>query len=148
MTEIKRLVERLKRTYETSDPFELCEYLDITPLMVPLPARIRGFFNRMQGYGFIYINDALPERERTIVCGHELGHALLHTQLNSMFILSFTYLVQSKLENEADYFCACLLLEEADDYYREYGLTTLAQIAQLTGFDERVVALRYEELAE
>ena len=41
---------------------------------------------------------------------HELGHAILHEQLNWAFLSQNTYFVTEKYEREADLFAAYLLL--------------------------------------
>ena len=82
-------------------------------------------------------------RKERYVCAHELGHVLLHTELNSVFIQEETGFIPDKLEAEADYFAACLLLDgELGSWRREYEQLTVEQAAALSGLPEHVVSLK------
>ena len=78
--------------------------------------------------------------EKRFTCAHELGHALLHPNVNTPFLRENTFLSINKLEREANLFAPCLLcpLEKLEEY-REY---TVSQIASLTGVREELIRLR------
>lgn len=143
MDRIKRLAFTLKRRFGTDDPFALCDRLDIPVLKVPLPERVRGFFTKICETKLVYVNTELPFCEAQLVCAHELGHALLHEDLNRFFITSSTFQVESRFEREADYFAVCVLVDDAKTLYEQHGFCTNEQIASFYGFEERMIALRY-----
>ena len=141
MNQIESLCEKLKQEFGTSDPFELCGRMGVIVLFVKLPMHIKGFYCNMADHRMVYINNRLKEGEQRMVCAHELGHALLHAELNVMFINQYTNLKTVRYENEADYFSACLLIDDALLDCTS-GLSTLADIASCAGVDERLVELR------
>ena len=104
------IVQELKEKYETRDPFRLCKALDILVLYVPL-VRVNGFYQHFDGQDIIYINQDLNDDEKTLVCAHELGHALLHTNVNTIFLETHKF-VENKYEREADAFAINLLYED------------------------------------
>ena len=75
----------------------------------------------------MYINNCLSEHEQKIVCAHELGHAILHTKLNILFLESNTHFIKNRYEIEANTFAAELLINNA--VLQKYQNLTLDQIA-------------------
>ncbi|NMA79925.1 MAG: ImmA/IrrE family metallo-endopeptidase [Clostridiales bacterium] len=143
MNRIARLVNDIKEEHGTNCPFELCDAMDITVLDVDFPDSVNGIFLNNDGRSTIYLNNRLAKHERTVICAHELGHVILHENFNCHFIRSHTFLSIPRLEKEADYFCAYLLLDDAKVLFDEYGLTTMEQIACFYGVERRLVELRY-----
>lgn len=138
MTHIRTLADGLRRQYGTSDPFALCERLGIAVLFTDLPQITKGFFFVLRDQPIINLNQTLAEEEKAAVCAHELGHALLHPTSNSPFLASNTNLILGRFEREADYFSACLLL---DDSVEPHGECTLQQLAWEHHLPVRVVQL-------
>ena len=60
------------------------------------------------------IDSALNGRKARFVCAHELGHSLLHKNLNRIFMDVNTNMVTSRYENEADRFAVDLLFDDYD----------------------------------
>lgn len=140
MEAIKNSAVGLAAHFGSTDPFVICESLDICVLQVDLPPNIRGFYTSMLGAQIIYLNsDLSDEQEQRAVCAHELGHAVLHSHQNSMFLKSKTNFVTARFEREADLFAGYLLLDQqvADDC-RCYGWT-VEQISHYTALPEQVV---------
>lgn len=106
---IRSIILELIKSYETCDPFRLCQYLGIIVAFVPL-VRVKGFYQRYEDNDIVYINRDLGEEEQTLVCAHELGHAILHKDINAVF-LETTNFVVNKYENEADIFADLLISE-------------------------------------
>lgn len=144
MGRIKSMADALRREHGTGDPFELCGYCGITVVETELPQSINGFYHLHEGQGIICINTAVDERMKAVVCAHELGHSLLHEYSNTLFMQSATHFVIGRMEREADLFCACLLLPDAE--LGEYICDgfTVEQIANLTGLPQPMVNLRLE----
>ena len=143
MMDIAGQVQTLVSAYETENPLELCACLDISVLDVELPKKLRGFYSNILGQRIIYLSRALTEPQRREVCAHELGHALLHPKLNTMFLSKATHLAGEKYEWEADYFAACLLIP--DSLFEEE--TTVEEIAARSGVSKRLVQMRADKLA-
>ena len=71
-------VEELIEKYNTSDPFELMDALDIHCESSNLE-HLKGYCVIIHGIKFIAINENLRPAERKIVAAHELGHIILHS---------------------------------------------------------------------
>lgn len=110
MNNIQKAVNNLVKKHHTNDPFELCRLLNICLYVTELPAGINGFYNTVLGIPFIYLNCTLSDCEIRAVCAHELGHVILHPQINTLFIKTKTIMNAAKLEHEADIFAASLLI--------------------------------------
>lgn len=121
-------------------PFEYAEYLNIHILFEDLQS-INGFYHKMQKHRFIHINEALSNHEKKLTCAHELGHALLHPNINTYFLINNTFLSVNKLEREANIFAIRLLIP--DDEIDNYKNFTIKQLAQLYGYPEELIKLRF-----
>lgn len=124
---IKKIVTNLIKKYKTNDPFELADYLDCIVIVKDLDANIRGFYQYFQRNRIMYINNNLLEHEQRIVCAHELGHAILHTKLNILFLENNTHFIKNRYETEANTFAAELLIN--NEILQQYQNLTLEQIA-------------------
>lgn len=83
---------------------------------------IRSYFN----IEVVFIRDDLPYQYEKFVLSHELGHALLHTEIAAA-AYNNKLINKGKLERQADYFALRLLDITIDkDYYEGF---TLEQIA-------------------
>ena len=115
---ISDLVSNLKFKYKTSDPFELCECLNINVLFRDL-GTVKGLYKYYKRNRFIVINSCIDFSEQRIVCAHELGHDRLHGKLIRNAYLFDTRLDDFSLkpEFEANVFSSELLID--DDYILE-----------------------------
>lgn len=84
---------------------------------------IRSYF----GLEVVFIRDDLPYRFEKFILGHELGHALLHTEISKATYNS-KLINKGKLEKQADYFAIKLLNVNIDEIY--YEGFTIEQIAK------------------
>lgn len=132
------MARKLIRQWNTADPFELCDCLDIRVLMAELPQNVRGFYFTMHGRPLICINEDAPQEEQVEICGHELGHAVLHASINSLFLERVGQFNQGRLEREADLFCAELLVPPAEEG------ESAATLACRSGVTEHLVRLKYK----
>lgn len=126
MTRIRRLASELRQRYGTRDPFILCEKMGIAVLFTDLPQITKGIFFTLHGKRIINLSQSLDEREARGVCAHELGHAMLHPTSNYPFMSLHTNLVMGRYEREAEYFSACLLLDELDEQGEDCTVEQLA----------------------
>lgn len=139
MTTIKEMAASLVERYATNDPKQLCQYLNIEVLNVELPMNVKGFYSYLFGMQFIYLNCALTLEEQRLVCAHELGHALLHSRQNSLFLLKNTDFVSNRFEREADIFSGYLLLDKDTIRESRYYNWTVQQLAAYTGLSDKIV---------
>lgn len=137
--DIKKLVSHYVRKYNTRNPFELAERLNVQVQFGDLGSRA-GCYMFLKNHKCIFLNENLSDFEMKIVMAHELGHAILHRKENCYFIRNKTFLLTSKNEVEANRFAAELLLP--DDIFLDNKDYTINQIARLTGYCEKLVELK------
>lgn len=130
MDSIKNIVNDLVTKFKTRNPFELCDYLNIPILYEPL-GNIKGFFQNTLNTPIIHLNSNLNEYEVKCVLSHELGHAVLHKDLNVCFLKHYTFSVTDKYENEANQFASEVLISDNDltDLIETYEYITCSQIS-------------------
>ncbi len=84
---------------------------------------IRNYFNTE----VVFIRDDLPYQYEKFILAHELGHALLHTEVYTA-AFNKNLINNGKLEKQANYFALKLLNIELDSI--NYEGYTMAQIAK------------------
>ncbi len=127
---IMNLAEQLKQEYNTCDPSELCRCLGITLLRADLPRRINGFYMETAGKQAVVISSSIKEPLDNACTAHELGHAILHKGINTVFLTDSTNFVTGRYEREADLFAAALLINIEDT--RQSG-GSVEEISKMTG---------------
>lgn len=105
---IASLANALAMEHETRAPFDICRALGIIVQHHQL-VDYRGYYMSALGQTYITVADDLSEGVSNFVCAHELGHHLLHKNLNRVFTDYRTYIIPGRYENEADKFAAHLL---------------------------------------
>lgn len=111
--------QKLIQKYGTRDPFELIDALPNTKLW---PARsldadgLRGFATIVNRVRYIAVNPHLPYEEQRVIAGHELGHIFEHSNhLRCHAMQDFDiYQATGRLEREANFFAADLLLDDEE----------------------------------
>ncbi|WP_024622114.1 ImmA/IrrE family metallo-endopeptidase [Metaclostridioides mangenotii] len=111
MSNIKKTIKALVKTYNTRNVYELCSCLNINILKDDLKY-FKGYFLRDNKSVSIVIDSNLSEYEERCVVAHELGHVVLHSGSNICFLTNYTYSNTKKLENEANEFAAELLVSD------------------------------------
>lgn len=138
---MKEIVKRLCRKYDTHDPFELADCLGVILVKSPLTDNVRGFYRFIQRRKVIVVNSNLPWEEQRIVCAHELGHSVLHKDVNAVFLNMCTFLVTDRYELEANHFAADLMISDEDvELYKELSVQ---QLQIMFGFDEETIRYRF-----
>jgi Zn-dependent peptidase ImmA (M78 family) len=109
-------VERLKKRYGTSNPYELIDALNIHLLLKGNMGKLKGFYYVALRERYIVINNSLSERDKLLVAGHELGHDRLHQGLAKIAPLKDFMLcdMTSKFEYEANIFASELLINDEE----------------------------------
>ncbi|MBR5773520.1 MAG: ImmA/IrrE family metallo-endopeptidase [Clostridia bacterium] len=146
MEYIKRMVNTLVAEHGTSDPFEICSNMDVFVFYPDLPENVQGFYYNVKGYKIIGINSSLDDESRRIICAHELGHSLLHPDMNVFFATQKTNFLTEKFEREADYFCACLLIDGSviKRLRAENEQVTASEISSLCRMPRKIVDIWLE----
>ena len=139
--EIKAKVNQLKRKACSSDPFDIAAALNIKVIFEPL-GNVNGYYNRTLRMKQIHINEDLSPMMQMFTCAHELGHALLHPNVSTPFLRRNTLFSVDRLEKEANKFAVELMIP--DEILAEYADLTLDQMANMYGFDRRLIQLRLE----
>lgn len=130
----KHLAVQYREKFNTSNPFKIAEALGILYQFGNIGCD--GCYMFLKNHRYIFINQELPDSTKTMVMAHELGHALMHRKQNCYFIRNKTFLLNSKIEIEANQFAAELLIP--DSVVFENRDLTKEQVARLCGYDERL----------
>lgn len=138
---IKKIANQLKRKYLTSNPFELAKCLNIIVIRAPL-GKLAGCYMYKRRNRIIYINSDIEDEGFLYeVMAHEVGHAVLHRTENCYFIKNKTYLLASKIENQANKFASEFLID--DDILEEYRDCNREQLSRLLGYSQKLIELKF-----
>lgn len=113
MSDIKDFVKKIVHKYGTNDPYILCSLLGILVRQIDL-VNVRGIYQNELRKKIIHINCTLKPYVKRRVLAHELGHALLHKKINTVFLDTCTCLSTDKIEVEANIFAAELLIGDEE----------------------------------
>lgn len=115
--ELEKLINNLVTEHQTTDPFKIAKERNITIFTKNL-GDVKGFYKKILRRKYIFINSNLSRIEKIIVCGHELGHAILHNTKGLQFMLEHGDLIKrSVLEDEANDFSLSLFFYGNDNCY-------------------------------
>ena len=144
---IYEVVENLKSKYHTSDPFELCDYLGVKVTTADLGS-LKGIYTYIDNIPVIIISSALKRIPQLLVCGHELGHHVLHSEIAKQGSLrEFTFFnMRDKTEAEANLFLANLNVddEELDELFREGR--SVSEAAQILCYPEQILNIKISDM--
>ena len=138
-SDIKHLVEYYTKKFNTRNPFELANCLNVEVQLGPLGSRA-GCYMFLKNHKCVFLNEDLEEHELNLVMAHELAHSILHRKENCYFIRNKTLLLSSTNEIEANTFAAELLIPDSLIY--ENPDMTKSQIARLAGYDEKIMEFK------
>lgn len=133
---VHSIVERTVKKYHTRSPYELADCMGITIQKCAL-GTIRGYYLKKFRIKQIILNCDLTESEERFVLAHELGHAIMHENLNTPFLLENTLFSKNKFEREANTFAVELLVP--DSTIEENSELTIEQLARLTGYNRELL---------
>nr|WP_150959313.1 ImmA/IrrE family metallo-endopeptidase [Aneurinibacillus sp. XH2] len=139
---IKRKTNQLITLYGTNDPFEIAARLNILVLFETL-GNIYGFFNTSRRIRMIHINDELCDWLKRFVCAHELGHALLHPDVNTPFLRRNTLFSIDRIEKEANQFAVELLMPDCWIQDNKHDYSTIQDMATACGIPSGLVHLKH-----
>lgn len=106
--EIQQVVSILLNKYHNRDPFAIARNMGVEYSFLNFENNLAAFSEckNDKDHGRIYINQKYGSYARKILCGHELGHLLLHREYGETF---FDAEIEPEKEYEANYFVAMLL---------------------------------------
>jgi len=138
---IKEIANHLSKKYKTNDPFVLKDYLKIKTYKWDFPEDTKGLYLYDKRQKFIFLNQSDCYDEQKITCGHEIGHSVIHTNVNYIFMKSHTLFNMNRFEKEANIFCVEFLIP--DSRIQEYGNYTLQQIASAEKVPLELLKLKF-----
>ncbi|MEG2342464.1 MAG: ImmA/IrrE family metallo-endopeptidase [Bacilli bacterium] len=105
---INEIVDGILDTYKTNSPYELCKYFNINIEKVDQTSSIlykndSVYYRNYYNSEIIFIKNDLYGYDEEFKLRHELGHAILHTD-----ICNSRYMNIGKLERQANYFALAL----------------------------------------
>lgn len=139
---IKEKVDKLEKKHNTTNPLELCSCLGIFVFKTDL-GKVKGFLQIEDGVKMIHLNSNLNYREQLYTCAHEIGHALLHKHLNTIFLENKTFISTNRLENEANLFAVELLLRNVSLDVGIDDQITYKYLSQISGIPLDYLLLKY-----
>ncbi len=116
INEIEKIVKQLIKKYNTNDPYELADWLNISVDFADHPDLL-GFCSKILGNTYIALNARANYYTRRSGCAHELGHIVLkHLPKNDYVLKHACNLsnMSAKLEAPANCFGATLLMNDYD----------------------------------
>lgn len=141
--DIKAAANCLVRKYHTRNPFYIAEGMNFVIIFAPL-VEMRGFQQCVKKRRFIYINSDLDEQQQILVSAHELGHHILHRNMNRIFMDHNTGIVTQKYENEANQFSVGLIYD--DDELQPFLIYGIPSAANYMGVSYELAEYRMREV--
>ncbi|MDF9622630.1 ImmA/IrrE family metallo-endopeptidase [Bacillus cereus] len=141
----KKEALKLAKRFQTTDPFEIAERLQIHVFYNNLHPHIMGFYKYDRKNQYICINKNLDTNDQTATCSHELGHCKIHKHINTPFLRVNTFLTVDKLERQANLFAIELLMPDEDWYAYTKDFQTLDEISSYTGIPKDLLLLKYQK---
>lgn len=133
---VHNIVEQTVHKYGTRSPYEMAKRMGIIVQKNNL-GTIRGYYFKKYRIKQIILHNDLSESDERFVLAHEIGHAVLHEDVNTPFLMGNTLFSKNKFEKEANLFAIELLVP--DETIIENPDLTLEQLARMTGYQERLL---------
>lgn len=128
---IKKIVNDLVKLHHTDDPTALASAMDI-PILYEDLGTLLGYSCHHFGISIIHVNHNAPEQLVPFIIAHELGHCVLHQDVNTPFLKSHTFFSIERLEVQANTFAVELLIsDDLINYYPGYCIESLASMARV-----------------
>ncbi|NGP56814.1 ImmA/IrrE family metallo-endopeptidase [Paenibacillus thiaminolyticus] len=134
---IKQTVSQISNKYQSNEPGEIAAHRNVLVLYEEL-GDVFGYFNTFNRIQMIHINHSLEKEMQRFVMAHELGHSLLHSNLNTPFMKRYTLFAVDRIEREANRFAVELLLPDA---LLEDGMS-LYDAAAISGVPKELACLK------
>ena len=139
---IKEIVRRLKIIYGDDSPLEIIKKRNIVLCYLDEKSVSKGAYKKFLGTQFIYINTGLSFFEKRLTYTHELGHSVIHPDVDTFELKRTDPISLTKYENEANLFAIELLI--SDEFLEEHKQFTTEQISRMLGYHESLIKLRLQ----
>lgn len=136
---IKKLVDQITHQHGTRDPFRLAQSMNVIVQHLPLGSTL-GFTVTYKRIPVIVINDTITDGLASFVCAHELGHILLHKNINTPWLKRHTFYSIDKYEREANTFAVELLL--SDEHIEDFQQINFSNLATAMGIPSHLADLK------
>ncbi len=140
MSSIKSMVNQLVKKYGTNDPFKIAKCMGILIVFEPLGNAL-GYYSKHFRVPIIHINQDADMKSQIFICGHELGHAVQHPDINTSFLKIHTLFSTDKLEIEANTFAVELLLPD-ELFIENNNCFTIYDAVKEKGVPEELLSLK------
>ncbi len=140
--DIKKHVSIIKKKTKTDDVFELVDYFNINVIETDLGSSTLGMYRYIKRNKFIFLNNDLEHYQKKFVLAHELGHAILHSDLNCFFLEKKTLYLKNKFEIEANKFAVELLV--SDDDLKELEGYTIEQMSAILNIPSDLLKYKFK----
>ncbi|MGL4914476.1 MAG: ImmA/IrrE family metallo-endopeptidase [Romboutsia sp.] len=147
---IKEVVRHIKSTYPSLTAFEILSNVKVhtgffdTSIITNKNELPKGCYFKLNGVKFVLVHPDLDEDDLKVVYTHELAHAVLHPDINTLELNSYDPVLVRKLEREADIFVSLFLLN--DTILEEYKDFSVYEISKFESVPVELVKLRYNYL--
>ncbi|MEK3698169.1 ImmA/IrrE family metallo-endopeptidase [Paenibacillus sp. LMG 31459] len=129
---IKTTVGRLIKKYRTNDPFEIASQKNVLVLF-ELLGDMLGYYNSSRRVQMIHINSTASQQDQRFTCAHELGHVILHPNVNTPFLRRHTFYSVDRIEREANQFAVELLMPDELLYESKHEDFTVQEAGLIYG---------------
>ncbi len=142
------LAYELIEKHGTKDPIEIAEGEGITVSSYDLGS-LNGMYTVIKGRSFIALSSRLSDRERDIVCAHELGHHFFHKTENGMLMTDLSVLLaEARPEYEANRFAADLLISDKEFFSACRDGDGICSVAARLSMPTDLVAIKCDSLRD
>lgn len=139
---VKECVSIIRKKAKTDDVFELVDYFNINVIETDLGSSTLGMYRYIKRNKFIFLNNDLEHYQKKFVLAHELGHAILHSDLNCFFLEKKTLYLKNKFEIEANKFAVELLV--SDDDLKELEGYTIEQMSAILNIPSDLLKYKFK----
>ncbi|MEF3313844.1 ImmA/IrrE family metallo-endopeptidase [Paenibacillus sp. GYB004] len=108
---IRKTVNKLIKKYGTRDPIKIASLMGIVVQYRQLKG-ILGYYQSYKRISVIHVAYGAPEGLIPFIIAHELGHRLLHPDINVPFLRANTFFSIDKIEQQANQFAVELLIPD------------------------------------
>lgn len=138
---IKRMVKQTIERHRTNEPLRIASQMGILIFYEDLK-NIWGYYNTSKRIMMIHVNRNLCDKLQRFVVAHELGHRVLHPEVNVPFLRFHTLQSIDKLEREANQFAVELLMPDELMYECIDSNMTVRDAAAEYGVPEELIVLK------
>ncbi|MEK8212505.1 ImmA/IrrE family metallo-endopeptidase [Paenibacillus sp. FSL L8-0463] len=138
---IKKTVAQLIKKHRTNDPFEIASQKNILVLF-ELLGDMLGYYNSSRRLQMIHINNTASQQDQRFTCAHELGHVILHPNVNTPFLRRHTLYSVDRIEREANQFAVELLMPDELLYESKHKNFTMQEAAVIYGVPSGLESLK------